>query len=194
MKGITDDLKYRADEDVSKSLKDFIEQLAESFDKKEKENGYYKFKEILRHILYEYECKLVAENGGINKITDVKELFSNDRGAKISIEHIFPQAPKPYWNEIFSGFDDDQKCFLKNSLGNLLLLSQQINSSLQNSAYPEKRIRYKNNSHSAIEVAENSQWTAKEIFARSEKLVDFMNIRWALNLNEEQKKSLSYIL
>ncbi|MBR4642032.1 MAG: DUF262 domain-containing protein [Selenomonadaceae bacterium] len=189
LKAVTDDLKCRADEDVSKSVKDFIERLAESFDKKEKEKGYYKFKEILRHVLYEYECKLAAEEG-INKITDVKELFSNDRGAKISIEHIFPQTSKPYWDKIFDGVDDDQKCFLQNSLGNLLLLSQKINSSLQNSAYPEKKARYKKNSHSAIEVSNNSQWTAAEIIARSEKLVDFMNIRWFLNLNDTQKKFL----
>ena len=183
-------MKDSADADADKSVKDFAEQLAESFDKKN--DGYYKFKEFLRHVLYEYECSL-AEKHGINKIPDVKELFSNDRGAKISIEHIFPQTPTAYWDKVFEDFKPADKYALKNSLGNLLLLSQKINSSVQNDEYDAKRTRYKNNSHSAIEVAQNQQWTATEIRDRSEKIINFIAAHWGLNFTPEQKSQLIHL-
>lgn len=186
---ITSVLESYEDADKDKSVEDFIDKLTDSFEKEK--GGYYEFKEFLRHVLYEYECKLAAKNK-INKITDVKELFTSDWGDNISVEHIFPQKSTEYWDDVFK-FDAKKKYALQGALGNLLLLSQRINSSLQNDDFDKKKNRYKNNSHSAIEVAENEQWTAKEILARSKKLVDFMDERWGLGLSEEQKKTLIHL-
>lgn len=190
---VTAQLKNKID--ATAAVKSFIEQVNDSFDKDQHGNfkgGYYRFKEFLRHVLYEYETALAVKNG-VKKILDVKELFTSDWGDKISVEHIFPQTPNAYWEKFFAGFNEERRYSLQNALGNLLLLSQKINSSLQNADYPIKTARYKNNSHSAIEVAQNSQWTATEILARSKKLVDFINERWQLALTNDQKKSLVHL-
>ena len=55
-----------------------------------------------------------------------------------SIEHIAPQQPKTEsilkWDE-----NDDEDIKLRNSFGNLCMISQSLNSSLSNSSYQEKR-------------------------------------------------------
>ena len=189
---ITDRLKHYADNEITGNVKSFVLRVEEDFDKDGDGNfkgGYYALENFLRHVLYEYECVL-AEQNGLNKIANVKSLFSSDRGAKISVEHIYPQTPTPYWDGIFGGYTPQQKATLLGSLGNLLLLSQKINSALQNDDFNKKKSRYQNNSLSAIEVAQNSLWTAKEIRARSEKLLDFIEKRWGLKFTNDQRQKL----
>ena len=94
---------------------------------------------------------------------------------KISIEHIFPQNATDYWKDSFQAIPEKDYSFYSGSLGNLLLLSMSINSSLQNDTFEEKKdpkfndngdkIRngYSDGSHSEIEVTKYEQWTDKEI-------------------------------
>ena len=63
---------------------------------------------------------------------------------------------------------------LTGTIGNLLLLAQSINSSLQNDSFPEKknpsregRRGYFSGSNSETEVAENEDWDAACIYKRS---------------------------
>ena len=67
---------------------------------------------------------------------------------KITVEHILPQTPsKLYWRNHFRQFTPEEIKTLSASLGNLLPLSQCINSSLQNDSFDDKKARgYENGS------------------------------------------------
>ena len=49
---------------------------------------------------------------------------------------------------------------------------------------------YENGSHSEIEVSKLQDWTAFEIYSRTEKLLVFMQERWNLQFDEEQLEKL----
>ena len=97
-------------------------------------------------------------------------------------------------------FNEVEKKWLSASLGNLLLLSQSINSSLQNDSFPDKKNPspesprgYVNGSHSEIEVAQEADWTAQNILKRGLSLLGFMESRWRLTLSEDEKSELLHI-
>lgn len=152
----------------------------------------------LRYFLYEYEMEKVRQRGS-QKID--WRLFVKSERDKVSIEHIYPQTPdNKYWKEQFKGFRKSQLKFFKGSLGNLLPLSQSINSSLQNDSFPDKKnpkldsdgnkIRqgYSDGSHSEIEVAGNEHWNADKILERGKKLLEFMEKRWNLKFESDDAK------
>jgi hypothetical protein len=119
----------------------------------------------------------------------------------VTIEHILPQTPtKWYWRNTFRVFSDNEIKQLSASLGNLLPLSQSINSSLQNDNFQDKknpstpgRRGYINGSHSEIEVAQEADWTGQNILHRGLSLLGFMESRWALDFTEAQKSELLHI-
>ena len=47
-----------------------------------------------------------------------------------------------------------------------------------------------NGSHSEIEVANNRDWTAKCIYDRGMRLLEFMSERWSIQIADEQKRDL----
>jgi hypothetical protein len=91
------------------------------------------------------------------------------------------------------------------SVGNLLLLSMSINSSLQNDAFAAKKspkfdgagnkIRngYSDGSHSEIEVAANQGWGPDQIRARGLRLLEFMEGRWGIPLTSEDREKLLFL-
>lgn len=122
----------------------------------------------LRYFLYEYEMDKVRQRGS-QKI-DWK-LFIKGEKDKVSIEHIYPQTPEEKcWKINFKGLKKAEQAYLQGTLGNLLPLSQSINSSLQNDCFSDKKnpkfndrnekIRqgYSDGSHSEIEVASYPDW------------------------------------
>lgn len=152
----------------------------------------------LRYFLYEYEMDKVRKRGS-QKI-DWK-LFVKGEKDKVSIEHIYPQTPNlKCWKEAFKGTKKGNAEFLKGTLGNLLPLSQSINSSLQNDCFEAKkkpkyndrnektRQGYKDGSHSEIEVANYEDWNAETILNRGLKLLAFMEKRWNLKFENKAAK------
>ena len=69
---------------------------------------------------------------------------------RITVEHILPQTPTVfYWRNQFRQYTAEEIKTLSASLGNLLPLSQSINSSLQNDSFDDKKARgYVNGTHS----------------------------------------------
>jgi len=149
----------------------------------------------LRYFLYEYEMEKVRQRGS-QKI-DWK-LFVKGEKDKVSIEHIYPQTPNnKCWKESFKEYKKQERHYFQGTLGNLLPLSQSINSSLQNDCFVDKKnpkyndrkekIRqgYSDGSHSEIEVSNYPNWNADTILERSIKLLEFMEKRWNLKFEDE---------
>lgn len=149
----------------------------------------------LRYFLYEYEMEKVRQRGS-QKI-DWK-LFVKSEKDKVSIEHIYPQTPThKCWKKNFKDYKKSQRVYFIGTIGNLLPLSQSINSSLQNDCFVNKKnpkyneknekIRqgYKDGSHSEIEVAEYEEWNPDNILNRGLKLLKFMERRWELKFENE---------
>ena len=85
-------------------------------------------------------------------------------------------------------------------LSYLLPLSQSINSALQNDSFEDKKASknggrrgYQNGSHSEIEVAQETDWTAECIYQRSKKLLEFMENRWKFSFTSDQLNKLIYV-
>jgi hypothetical protein len=160
-------------------------------------SGFYNWNG-LRYFLYEYEMEKVRQRGS-SKI-DWK-LFVKSEKDKVSIEHIYPQTPEnKCWKVAFKGVKKNDLNYLQGSLGNLLPLSQSVNSSLQNDCFIEKKkarvnernekIRqgYSNGSHSEIEVSEFTDWNANSILDRGLRLLEFMETRWELKFQSDEAK------
>lgn len=158
--------------------------------------GFYDWRD-LRYFLYEYESQLSTEKN-IQKMD--WQMFIRVEKDKVTIEHILPQtATRWYWQNQFRQFSENEINTLSGSLGNLLPLSQSINSSLQNDSFPDKkspsgkRRGYVDGSHSEIEVSLQEDWTAESILNRGLKLIKFMEKRWDFTLTEEQRIQLLHL-
>lgn len=191
---IADDLGNTVDKVMASAVSSFIARTDRRFDSGE---GFYSWRD-LRYFLHEYEF----EKAIVNKIQKVDwNLFTRVEKEKITIEHILPQTPTEwYWRNTYRAYSADEIKLLAASLGNLLPLSQSINSSLQNDSFPDKknpsavgRRGYINGSHSEIEVAQETDWTANKILERGLLLLGFMESRWKISFTEEQKAELLHI-
>ncbi|MGV0926663.1 DUF262 domain-containing protein [Empedobacter sp. ULE_I145] len=168
-------------------------------DKKFKSGGGFYSWNGLRYFLYEYEMEKVRQRGS-QKID--WRLFVKSEKDKVSIEHIYPQTPThKNWKSSFKGHKKSQLPFFQGTLGNLLPLSQSINSSLQNDCFDDKKkakynekkekIRqgYSDGSHSEIEVSGYEIWNSETILDRGNKLLEFMELRWDLKFEDETAKA-----
>ncbi|MBQ8784613.1 MAG: DUF4268 domain-containing protein [Alphaproteobacteria bacterium] len=191
---ITKNLNQIVDDNIKYALPHFTNRIEKCFNSGD---GYYSWKPI-KYFMYEYEYSL-AEKNGINKIS--WELFTKTEKDKISIEHILPQTPsKFYWKNQFRQFCDEEIKQLSGALGNLLLLSQSVNSGLQNDSFEDKkhsksngRRGYENGSHSEIEVSKEPDWDAKIIYKRSKDLLKFMSKRWNIPFAEGDLEKLAFV-
>ena len=164
-------------------------------EKKFKNSGGFYNWNGLKYFLYEYEMEKVRQRGS-QKID--WRLFARSERDKVSIEHIFPQNPnKRCWEDSFAEIKNDQLHYFQGTLGNLLALSQSINSSLQNDCFVDKKVPkyndkkekirqgYSDGSHSEIEVAQHETWNPVTILERGIKLLKFMERRWNIKFEGE---------
>nr|QNO49112.1 hypothetical protein CPECMPGB_00032 [Methanosarcinales archaeon ANME-2c ERB4]QNO49149.1 hypothetical protein DBBAIPCH_00032 [Methanosarcinales archaeon ANME-2c ERB4] len=196
---LTERLSFMFSADGTLRLDYFYNVLARKF---EGGSGYYGWYG-LRYFLYEYELNLLDENR-LKKV-HWDDLLKTPHD-QISIEHICPQTPTDDWRDAFSDVPEEQYCRYNGSLGNMLLLSTSLNSSLQNDSFGEKkhpkydenghRIRngYSDGSHSEIEVAQNVQWGPEQVRDRGRKLLSFMEKRWDVRFqNDADKERLLFL-
>jgi uncharacterized protein with ParB-like and HNH nuclease domain len=178
-------------------IKMFQSELIEILQNVRDKRGYFAWNGIY-YFLYEYELFLQGKEE--QKVTYEKFYKRN------SVEHIYPQNPKDdCWLKPFEKYSNDHRIKLKNSLGNLLLLSIPKNSQLQNKCFEFKQRHqaigsadeykgYFNGSHSEIAVNAYTQWTAKEILERGLKMLKFLEDRWDVKFgNFDQKKKLLFL-
>ncbi|MGL2397847.1 DUF262 domain-containing protein [Helicobacter pylori] len=127
---------------------------------------WYQWGKALNYLLYEYE------------LYHNPETTLNFDSSIESIEHILPQKPD-------QGYNAKEKSWAKNphivhALGNLLLIPKNANSSLSNKPFEEKRKQYLKGSYSEKEVAKNASFGVVQIKERSEKLLDFLIVRYRI--------------
>lgn len=191
---LINDINETTDANIEYALPNFITKIEKHFDNK---GGFYDWNSI-KYFLYEYEYQLAKKNN-LDKVS--WEMFTKTEKDKVSIEHILPQTPSRfYWRNQFRQFSGEEIELLSCTLGNLLPLSQSINSALQNDSFEDKKTSknggrrgYQNGSHSEIEVAKESDWTADRIYQRSKKLLEFMENRWKFSFTSEQMNKLIYV-
>lgn len=171
------------------------------FKKFKEGTGYYGWSG-LRYFLYEYEQSLLSLSR--QQKVDWSDLLKS-KNDRISIEHVYPQTPTPEWELSFGNMSAKTKERYAGSIGNLLLLSMSINSSLQNDAFLAKKqpkfdvvgnkIRngYSDGSHSEIEVAANNEWGPGQIRSRGLRLLAFMERRWDISLMDEDREKLLFL-
>jgi hypothetical protein len=188
LQSVTDELNGLSDDNSKEAVLNFLARNNRRFNSGD---GFYAWRD-LKYLLFEYEFSL----GQQSKLQKVDwRLFSAVEKDKFSIEHIFPQTPTVwYWRNQFRQFSDTEKRALAGSLGNLLPLSQSINSSLQNDCFNDKkrskpgRRGYENGSHSEIEVSKEVDWDAQHIFDRGMRLLSFIETRWKLSFGSDDQK------
>jgi uncharacterized protein with ParB-like and HNH nuclease domain len=198
-KKLDERLSFTFDSDGTLRYDDFYNLLYKKF---ESGSGYYGWSG-LRYFLYEYELSLLA--GSRQRKVDWNDLLKTQKD-KISIEHIYPQTETDEWAKVFDGIDAKERWYHSATLGNFLLLSASINSSLQNDSFPEKKqakynamgqkIRngYSDGSHSEIEVSQETIWASQQIYERGIRLLSFMEDRWDfIYKNDEEKKKLLFL-
>lgn len=146
--------------------------------------GFYNW-DFTKIVLFEYEQALQGHHNA-PKVT--WKHVSNE-----TIEHIYPQTPSDaYWLKRFP-YDRRQirkQTMWRNSLGNLLLLSRSVNSSVGNADFTTKVAEFKKGSFSATSLAADyKHWTPKHVVERGEKILKFLENRWDLRFKDY---SISY--
>lgn len=178
-----------ADADAPSAIQVFVTKMNKRFISND---GFYSWRD-LKYFLYEYEYSLVSQYK-IEKLqwADLTKVVKD----QVTVEHILPQTPtKAYWKNQFRQFTAEEIKTLSATLGNMLPLSQSINSRLQNDSFEEKKNRgYYNGSHSEIEVSKEADWDANKIYERGIKLLHFMEERWNFKFaSQEQMEELLHI-
>ena len=189
IQGVINDLEDTTNRNATDAVRVYVTKMNQRF---VSADGFYSWRD-LRYFLYEYEYTL-AEKRKIEKLDWA--VLTKVVKDKITVEHILPQTPsKLYWRNHFRQFTPEEIKTLSASLGNLLPLSQCINSSLQNDSFDDKKARgYENGSHCEIEVSKETEWTAQHIYDRGVKLLRFMEERWGFKFaNKEQIDELLHI-
>lgn len=186
---VTEDLTNTTNESTADAVRVFVTKMNRRFISND---GFYSWRG-LRYFLYEYEYSL-ASKYKLDKLSwaDLTRIVKD----KITVEHILPQTPtKLCWRNNFRQFTPEEIKTLSASLGNLLPLSQSINSKLQNDCFDEKKDRgYSNGCHSEVEISKEDSWDAKHIYDRGMKLLSFMETRWDFKFEDtKQKEELLHI-
>lgn len=194
LEDLVSDIVETTDANIEYAIPNFVTKIEKYFSNG---GGFYYWNSI-RYFLYEYETSLAQKNN-IDRIGSW-EMFTKTEKDKVSIEHILPQTPsKYYWQNQYRQFTDEEVEMLAGALGNLMPLSQSVNSSLQNDSFYDKKTTkagrrgYENGCHSEIEVAKYNDWTAENIYTRSKELLEFMENRWEFSFNNEQLNKLVYV-
>lgn len=94
------------------------------------------------------------------------------------VEHVLPSNPVAVWNQTFSKEEQDT---LRDTLANLIPLSEEMNRELSNKAYSEKRDKYLADSmfkSTRSFATSHKEWTPSRLKARSNELAKWAVARW----------------
>ena len=127
-----------------------------------------------------------------------------DNYYEVNIEHIMPQNYRVNWQKEMDDYlkckdlSDDMKEMAKkiliNTLGNLTILKDAKNSSLQDDSWEDKRKRYESGSFNELNISKNVEWNQYAIFARGRNMIRFLeSMVSGLKLTEEEVQALLFV-
>lgn len=147
----------------------------------------------LKFLLFEYEEELRRKA----KSNAAKISWDDFRGARNSVEHVYPQNPLDSEWPAFKNFSEEERRLLTHSLGNLVAVSVAKNASLSRRSFNDKKKGtddtpgFSQGSFSELQIAQNDDWTSTDIRDRGLELLRFIEDRWDVELgNDQQKTSL----
>lgn len=131
----------------------------------------------LKYFLYRYEEYLAKEQGE-NISTEIWEKIWHASPSN-TIEHIHPKGPlTSIWKDKISNRQDYVDKHV-HRLGNLLLLSPNINSKAGRKSFSEKKVIYKQNYLKMMEeILKKKDWRRQEIEQREKELIKFAIKIW----------------
>lgn len=162
-------------------------------------NGFYNKEDNIitfptKYIISEYILDLYKKAKEPLTLEFVNNLyFGNDSDGKPSIEHIYPEKNNKSnnWNTFFSKYTRTEKVRIKNSLGNLLVINNKKNEKIGNKSFKDKKehghVGYKFGTIDEQRVANNEQWTIKEIKTRGLEIVNFINEHWGIQIPRDKR-------
>jgi hypothetical protein len=163
--------------------------MSELFDDDE---GFYAWSGCY-YFLFEYEQYLKTQ-AGMQAVKINWDEFTTSKKDHMTVEHIYPRSPVAGDWPTFEEKTETERHFLRHTLGNLLPLSQSRNSKFSNRRFTVKKqdadgVRgYFNGSYSEIAVAQNADWTPKEVLERGVEMLDFLEKRWSISLGSRADK------
>lgn len=153
-------------------------------------NGFYETTWI-QYFLCEYEYSLMKKSK--TNICKLNRWEINEKSGN-TIEHIYPQnSHNGYWTCLFKQYTPGERKSLKNSLGNLVVISSAKNGKLGNKSFPEKKcntqnsVGYKFGTYAEIEISIYEDWDANAILERGLKLIAFLSERWGITIGNGKK-------
>jgi hypothetical protein len=145
----------------------------------------------LKFLLFEYEEHLRKAA----KSTAAKIEWEDFRGAKNSVEHIYPQTPEVTAWPQFNAFSLHEKHLLTHSLGNLVSVSVAKNAALSRRSFKDKKKGTENipgfsqGSFSELNIAQCEDWTPRDILRRGLEILGFIEKQWTVHLGDESQKT-----
>jgi hypothetical protein len=143
----------------------------------------------LKFMLFEYE-EFLQKKG---KNSESKITWREFSRSKDSVEHVYPQSPKPGEWPLFSNFTSERRRFLTHSLGNLVAVTVGKNASLSRRSFSAKKKGtdtspgFSQGSFSELRIAQNDDWTPSVILKRGLEMLRFLEDRWEVDLGSDKE-------
>lgn len=132
-----------------------------------------------------------------------KECTKLNKYSKYSLEHLMPTKWEKNWSSVNKGYEKDVIANTINTLGNMGMVTQSLNSSLSNKNWQAKLDGDKNNQglkvlakgvFSLMKVINTQQWNIDEIHNRTKELAEVLCRIWPKDwekpLNSEERHSV----
>lgn len=156
-------------------------QFSQLFEYVRGNKGFHRW-QALKYLLFEYEEMLWKKEVGDSMKVGITDYAST------TIEHVIPQHYEKWWeNEVedfIKNFSDEQKEQAKkvliNSLGNLTILKNGKNASVQDNPWKTngkvggKQDRYRTGSFNEIEISRVENWNKNSVLERGMKILDLI--------------------
>ncbi len=142
-------------------------------------------------MLFEYEEHLRKAA----KAAAAKLMWDDFRGARNSVEHIYPRSPEVDQWPLFKHLTGNKRRFVIHSLGNLVAVSVAKNASLSRRSFKNKKKGtdkipgFSKGSFSELDIAQYTDWTPASILAQGLKVLSFIENRWEVDLGGDTQKT-----
>ncbi|RYY41652.1 MAG: DUF262 domain-containing protein [Chitinophagaceae bacterium] len=184
VRAITDDIRYwiYGDSDYRGyfDLESFQLHLNELFSR-DNGSGYLDWKTI-RYFLYEYELSLRFVSSSKYTWRELDELAL-----------ILPREPvKLCWRNTLRDYRASERLRLAGSLGNIVLCKRNT-APTQELCFEDFRPILENGTENQKEVADFDEWNASSIYRRGLDMLSFMEKRWGIHIDANDKKKLLFL-